>query len=236
MTQTNWDLVRDAASESPTSRASLEVLTRRAWPAIYAFIRAGGRSAEEATELTQGFFADVFLARFLVAKADEGRGRFRTFLLGSVRNYLNDMHRRKAAGKRSPSTKVLALDSLASSGAEPAGVVGRSPEQAFNSRFVAGMIRRASEQLQIQLLREHDEASWEIFRLRVLAPAIDGSAVGYGEISVRFDINRGACAAKLLIAKRRFAKLLMDELRETIDDPQDLRNEVRELLATLSDR
>lgn len=238
LTQTNWELVRDAASESSTARVSLEALTRRAWPAIFAFIRASGRSADEATELTQGFFCDVFLARSLVAKADEERGRFRTLLLGSVRNYLNDMHRRKSAVKRKPEGGgvVVAFDALAARGAEPASGASSSPERAFNTRFVAGMIRSASEQLQRTLLDANDEVSWEIFRLRVLAPALDGTSADYSDITARFGLGRGACAAKLLIAKRKFAAILMDELRQTVADPKDLHDEVRELLSTLNDR
>jgi Asp-tRNA(Asn)/Glu-tRNA(Gln) amidotransferase A subunit family amidase len=91
MTQTNWDLIRDAAGSTPTSQASLEEVARRSWPAIYAFIRASGRSPDDATELTQGFICDVFLSRHLLEKADQSRGRFRTLVMGSVRNYLADI-------------------------------------------------------------------------------------------------------------------------------------------------
>ncbi len=236
LTQTNWDLVRDAASDSPTSRVSLDALARRAWPAIYAFIRASGRTPDEASELTQAFFCDVLLARSLLSKADQGRGRFRTLLLSSVRNYLNDVHRRKTATKRMPQGSVRELAPLIDVGAEPSDRTGVSPERAFTMRFVAGMIRSASERLQRSLAAEGDEASWEVFRLRVLAPALDGTIVGYEEIAPRFGLAKGACAAKLLVAKRRFAALLMEELRDTVEDPQDVANEIRDLLADIQER
>ena len=114
MTQTNWDLIRDAAGSTPTSQASLEEVARRSWPAIYAFIRASGRSPDDATELTQGFICDVFLSRHLLEKADQSRGRFRTLVMGSVRNYLADMHRRKTATTRRPKHGSIGrLDDLA---------------------------------------------------------------------------------------------------------------------------
>ncbi len=236
LTQTNWDLIRDAASGSMTSKASLEAITRRSWPAIYAFIRASGRSHEEATDLTQGFLCDVFLSRHLLERADRDRGRFRTLLLGSVRNYLADMHRRRTASTRMPKGGVAAIEVMAEHGLEPAEHTNGSPERAFHSRFVAGMIRAAAERLQRELLAEGDEASWEIFRLRVLQAATEGVAVGYDEIAPRFALEKGTCAARLLVAKRRFATILMDELRATVEDPSDVADEVQQLMALLASR
>jgi len=236
LTQTNWDLIRDAASGSPTAKSSLDSITRRSWPAIYAFIRATGRNPEEATELTQGFLCDVFLSRDLLSKADQGRGRFRTLLLGAVRNYLSDMYRRKTASTRMPKGGVAAIEVLSEKGSEPGEYGSGSPERAFNTRFVAGLIRSASERLQRELLAENDEASWEIFRLRVLQAAFDGTVVGYEEIAPRFGLEKGTCAARLLVAKRRFAAMLMDELRATVENPEDAEDEFKELLSLLSAR
>ena len=235
MTQTNWDLIRDAAGRTPTSQASLEEVARRSWPAIYAFIRASGRSPDDATELTQGFICDVFLSRHLLEKADQSRGRFRTLVMGSVRNYLADMHRRKTATTRRPKHGSIGrLDDLAERTSEPAGIPALTPEAAFNSRYVASIIRATTERLQRTLLEQGDEAGWEIFRLRVLQPSLEGTAASYDEIAPRFGLGKGACAAKLLLVKRRFAAMLMEELRATVDDPADLHSEVADLLALLS--
>jgi hypothetical protein len=98
------------------------------------------------------------------------------------------------------------------------------------------MIRAAAERLQRELLAEGDEASWEIFRLRVLQAATEGVAVGYDEIAPRFGLEKGTCAARLLVAKRRFATILMDELRATVEDPSDVADEVQQLMALLANR
>lgn len=233
MTQTNWELIRDAASGSATAGASLDAVARRAWPAIYAFIRASGRSSEEASDLTQGFIADVFLSRNLLEKADPGRGRFRTLLIGSVRNYLSDMHRRRTAQSRMPGGGIAAIDALAEKGLEPVEHAGQSPDRAFNTRYVATLIRSAAERLQRELAAEGDEASWEIFRLRVLHAAFEGDPPGYDEIAPRLGLDKGTCATRLLVTKRRFATLLMEELRATVEDPSDVEAEVAELLSLL---
>lgn len=236
LTRTNWDLIRDAASASPTARGSLDEVTRRVWPAIFAFIRASGRPADEAADLTQGFLADVFLSRHLLEKADESRGRFRTLLLGSVRNYLADAHRRKTARSRRPDRGVVTLDSESAQARPPSDGGTHSPERAFHTRYVASLIRGASERLQQELLAKGDEASWEIFRLRVLQAAFAGDAPGYDEIAPRFGLDKGTCAARLLTTKRRFAAILMEELRATVDDPSELKAEIDELRTLLSGR
>ena len=237
MTQTNWDLIRDAASGSRTAQSSLDAVMKRAWPAVYAYIRATGRKSDEATELTQAFICDVFLARHLLEKADEARGRFRTLLIGAVRNYLADTHRRRTAASRMPKSGIVTLHGSGDAAIDvPEVGADASPERAFNARYVAGLIRSASERLQRELEGAGDHASWEIFRLRVLQMAFEGAAPGYEDIAPRLGIDRGACAAKLIGAKRRFATILMDELRATMLDPNDLRSEVGELLEFLSGR
>ena len=240
MTQTNWELIRDAASGSATARASLDAVMKRAWPAVYAYIRASGRRSEEATELTQAFICDVMLARRLLEKADQGRGRFRTLLLGAVRNYLADVHRRQTAQSREPRTGLVAIDagdegSGALVGEASSGQESTSPERAFHARYVAGLIRSASERLQRELEADGDAASWEIFRMRVLQGAFQGMAPSYEEIAPRLGLDRGQCAAKLLVTKRRFASILMDELRATMVDPAELKSEVADLLALLTE-
>ena len=240
MTQTNWDLIRDAASGSATARSSLDAVMKRAWPAVYAYIRATGRRSDEATELTQAFICDVLLARRLLEKADQARGRFRTLLIGAVRNYLADVHRRRTAQARAPRAGILPIDasdggSGALAGEAASGQDSTSPERAFNARYVAGMIRSASERLQRELEADGESDSWEIFRLRVLQMSFQGVAPGYDEIAPRLGLERGQCAVKLLVAKRRFAAILMDELRATMLDPAELRSEVADLLALLTE-
>jgi hypothetical protein len=123
--------------------------------------------SEEATELTQAFICDVMLARRLLEKADQGRGRFRTLLLGAVRNYLADVHRRQTAQSRAPRTGLVAIDagdegSGALVGEASSGQESTSPERAFHARYVAGLIRSASERLQRELEADGDAASAEV--------------------------------------------------------------------------
>ena len=93
---TDWSMIADAAQvDEKAAAAALDQLVRRYWSAVYAYIRKCGSSVHEAADLTQGFVCDVMIARRLCAAADPDRGRFRTLLLSSLRNYLQQEHRRE---------------------------------------------------------------------------------------------------------------------------------------------
>jgi hypothetical protein len=146
----------------------------------------------------------------------------------------------QTAQSRAPRTGLVAIDagdegSGALVGEASSGQESTSPERAFHARYVAGLIRSASERLQRELEADGDAASWEIFRLRVLQGAFQGMAPSYEEIAPRLGLDRGQCAAKLLVTKRRFASILMDELRATMVDPAELKSEVADLLALLTE-
>ena len=93
---TDWSMIANASQQDEEVAAlALEQMVKRYWPAVYAYIRKTGRSVHEASDLTQGFICDVMIARRLAASADSERGRFRTLLLCSLKNYLVQEHRRK---------------------------------------------------------------------------------------------------------------------------------------------
>ncbi|MEZ6123538.1 MAG: sigma factor [Planctomycetaceae bacterium] len=107
---TQWSIVRAAGQDSQgTARRALEELCRIYWFPVYAFIRRKGHHAADADDLTQAFFVHLLETAF-VKSADRDRGRFRSYLLKSVSNFLNADHRHRTADKRGGSTCVLSLD------------------------------------------------------------------------------------------------------------------------------
>src|SRR5215218_10534128 len=96
---TSWAVVARAGANDPAAAAALAELCRRYWYPLYAFARRSGAGADEADDLTQGFFAH-FLADALYAKADPARGRFRSFLLGCFCHYRANDRRAARAVKR----------------------------------------------------------------------------------------------------------------------------------------
>ena len=234
-TATCWTMIGDALNESsPTTNASREQLTKRYWPAIFAFIRASGRSVTMAEDLTQGFICDVFLGRDLLSKAEEARGRFRSLLLSSVRNYLADDYRKQTAKRRSPENgPPSSLD--ANQGLETPDKTGLSPESAFNLRWIDELILRTSEETKAALLANGQGAHWDIFKYRVLDPCLLGATpVPHEELSAKWGLNGLPQVSNFLVtAKRRFARTLLLNVRETLPDDQDPSLELQELFKAL---
>ena len=234
-TATSWTMIGDAINEnSPTTKGSQEQLTKRYWPAIYAFIKASGRSATVSEDLTQGFICDVFLGRDLLSKAEEARGRFRSLLLSSVRNYLADDYRKQTAKRRAPeSGPPASLD--AHSGMETADKTKLTPESAFNIRWIDELILRTSEETKAALIANGQGAHWDIFKHRVLDPCLVGATpIPHEELSAKWGLDGLPQVSNFLVtAKRRFARTLLFNVRDTLPEDQDPSLELNELFKAL---
>tara|TARA_B100001059_G_C17803605_1_gene567717 strand:+ start:286 stop:1119 length:834 start_codon:yes stop_codon:yes gene_type:complete len=234
-TATCWTMIGDALdANSPTTGTSREQLTKRYWPAIFAFIRASGRSVTVAEDLTQGFICDVFLGRDLLSKAEEARGRFRSLLLSSVRNYLADDYRKQTTQRRTPkSGPPGSIDATPGMDAPDRTTV--TPESAFNIRWIDELILRTAEETKAALLANGQGAHWDIFKLRVLDPCLLGATpVPHEELSAKWGLNGLPQVSNFLVtAKRRFARTLLMNVRETLPENQDPSLELRELFKAL---
>src|SRR5215216_4283744 len=98
-TTTHWSVVLEAQGESPAAQEALEKLSRIYWRPIYSFVRRQGIGADDAQDLTQGFFASLLEHRNLDAVRKE-QGRLRSYLLGALKYFLGEERRREMAIKR----------------------------------------------------------------------------------------------------------------------------------------
>src|SRR6266498_834471 len=131
---TQWTLVRRAGFGSTQSHDALEKLCHAYWYPIYAFIRRNGRAPHDAQDLTQEFFAR-FLATNSIVRADPKRGKFRTFLLGALKNFLTDAHRKATAWKRGGGFQIISFEETEAEERyrlEP--VDNRTPDQVYEQR------------------------------------------------------------------------------------------------------
>ena len=125
----------------------METLCRTYWFPIYAFIRRNGRASHEAQDLTQEFFAR-FLEANSISRADPKRGKFRTFLLGALKNFLTDAHRKASAWKRGGGIKIVSFEEVEAEERywlEP--VDNRTPDQIYEQRWLVGLLETAMERL-----------------------------------------------------------------------------------------
>ena len=230
---TDWSMVLDSAqADSPTQQESIDKLVRRYWGAMMARARASGLGEHDAHDAIQGFVADVILERNMLAAADPDRGRFRGLLSRALANYLRDRSRRKNAAKRSPAEGRV--DSIIEGDVKASGNAG-DPEAAFTRHWVATVIRNSIRKVHQDFEATDRSNEWRVLEARLVMPLIDGSRpVPYTALVTELSLKDVPKAASLLVAgKRALGRAILDEISQTVRDPEDVSNEIQDLLRML---
>lgn len=216
---TLWSMVV-AAGEG--SRKALEELARRYERPIRLFVLRQGYAEQDAEDLSQQFF--VFLLESnLPAKADRGRGRFRSFLCVALRHFLADHADRAGAARRGGGRAALSLD--VPGAAESLGIAGgETPERVFAALCARETVARALARLE----KEIAPRAAEIFEL---ATAPDRPS--YREIGERFGLSENAVAASVHRTRARLGALVLDEVRATVASPREVIEDLQELFDAL---
>lgn len=230
---THWSVVQAAGDgDSPVAQEALERLCRAYWYPLYAFARRRGWGGEDAQDLTQAFFAQL-LAKDSLARAQRGRGRFRTFLLSSFQNFLADAWDRSQAHKRGGGQSPIALDALDAE--ERYRLEPVDPMDAarwFDRRWATTLISRALERLQAeQAARGRQRLCGELKPYLVAEPA-EGA---YAGVAQRLGMTEGAVRMAVLRLRERYREVLREEILETVSSAADAEEEYRALLAALVD-
>jgi len=228
---TRWTLVLAAAdSRSPDAEAALATLCETYWSPVYAFVRRSGRSDEDARDLTQAFFARMMERSYLRAARPE-RGRFRSFLLASVRHFLSDARDHAAAMKRGGGVPHVPLGARADSDGAPAIDVasGDTPEQAFERRWALATVEAAVARVAAEYARAAKSGLFD-----TLKPAIDGEdRIDYAAAARALNCSEGAARVAVHRLRRHVAAALRLTLAETVADQSDVDDELRFLMSVL---
>jgi RNA polymerase sigma factor (sigma-70 family) len=231
--QTQWSVVLRAGALTDTvAGAALETLCRRYWYPLYAFVRRQGRDHHQAEDCTQEFLAQLLAADGL-QRAKPERGRFRTFLLTGLRNFLTDEWRRTQAAKRGGGQATIALgtpgadEQYAHEPQDP----GLTPEQAFDRSWALGMVDRAVHQLRSEYVASGRGKVFE-----AMAPLIWGSESNqsFASQAAELGISVGSFTVGLHRARRRLGERLRELVAETVADPAEIDHELRHLVSALS--
>ena len=228
---THWSVVLAAAGgDSPGAAEALSRLCRDYWYPLYAFVRRKGFAPHEAQDLTQDFFARL-LEKNLLKAADPARGKFRSFLLGSLQNFLNNEWDRRQAGKRGGQAVILSLDDTTAEDRyrmEPAHEL--TPEKIFERRWALTLLETVHAQLKAECLAEGKGAQFEVLQIYLSGEPSDGN---YEESAARLGIKEGAARVAVHRLRKRLGQLLKKEVGRTVADPQDVNEEIGHLLAAL---
>lgn len=228
---TLWSLVRAAAeSGSPESRAALEELCRAYWPPVHSFLRRRGNDDESARDLTQGFFTELLDKKRLGVARPE-RGKFRSFLLASVKNFAANEWSRSRALKRGGRERFMRLGVRnADAVAAPYLVDHDTPERAFEVRWALTLLQRVQERLDGEM-----EGTQGYERYRYLKPFIRGDVgVPYREAAEELGLTESNVKVTIHRLRQRFGRILREEVAQTLDDPTLIDNEIRFLLEVLA--
>jgi RNA polymerase sigma factor (sigma-70 family) len=228
---THWSMVLAAGKRAlPESEKALADLCQAYWGAVYVFVRRQVADVHEAQDLTQAFFT-ALLEKNILAVAQPSRGRFRSFLLTSVRNFLHNERDKQKSLKRGGGQKVLALnfqqeDSKQS--LEPADTL--TPERLFERQWVLALL----DQVMARLRAEHVKAGKQrIFdRLKGSLSGADAES-SLAEIAAELGISANAAKVAAHRLRKRYRELLRAEVAQTLADPQEIDDEIRQLFAAL---
>jgi RNA polymerase sigma factor (sigma-70 family) len=229
---TRWTVVLAAAGpkSGAARKRALEELAGAYWFPLYAYIRRQGRPAAEAEDLTQGFFARLLEKKSLAA-ADPQKGRFRSFLLASLKNFMANEWDRSVTLKRGGGKPLIALDALdaeARYAVEPADDL--TPERLFERRWAMAVLDQVLARLEQEYRDRRAAETFEALK-GCLAGAAD--AATHASVARRLGMTEGAVKVAAHRLRKRYRDILREEIAETVASPDLVDEEIRYLLGRL---
>ena len=220
-------------AETPEARAAIAQLCRTYWYPLYLFIRRTGRTAPDAEDLVQSFFA-ALLERGSMAEAEMSRGRFRSFLLGRLDHFLIDDWRRARREKRGGGGTLLSLDDPAIEARVQRELTHEhTPATLFDRAWAATLLDRAVARVGEECDGESDAGRFEVLKGFLVGgrgetPLAEAArALGLSLAAVKSVVHR---------LRARFREVLREEIAQTVEHGDQVDEELRWLLATLAAR
>jgi len=230
---THWSMVVSAGDVFTEQAAvALERLCQTYWSPLYAYVRRRGHDADSARDLTQGFFAQLIEKRRLT-QADRERGRFRTFLLSAMQNFLRNELDRAQALKRGGGLEVISLDQQ---GAEEqvlhAAAKSLTPERLFEKRWASRLIELVLERLRTEFVADGQADLFDRLEPHLWG---DATSVPYAQLADEMNLSLSALKSTAHRLRQRCRELLREEIAHTVATVADIDAEIRHLMETFSD-
>jgi RNA polymerase sigma factor (sigma-70 family) len=235
---TRWNLVlcgAGAGSRDQEIRGALAELCQIYWRPIFFFIARRGYSSEDAEDLTQDFFLRILKGDWL-QKADPTRGRFRSLLLKSVQNFLNDAADKTKARKRGGDVRFISWDPWMTEAPSELALSNKAlrswtAERLFDAGWAATVVQRA-----IRRLREECECKGRLRVFEVLNPYLTAERgdISYARLAKKLGVADATVKKLLYHMRQRYRFLLRDEVAQTVADSADVDEELRHLCGSLA--
>lgn len=229
---TSWTLVQ-AAAVNPTAESSraLAMLCQTYWQPVYAFIRRNGHDRDQAQDLAQGFFT-LLLEKNYLGDANRQRGRFRSFLMTSVKNFLANEWDRANALKRGGGQVPVSIDLVeAERWYMPAAAKKASPESMFERRWALSLLEHVLAKLRAEYASAGKADQFESLSTFLNQ---ESDEARYRELAGSMGLSAGALRMLVHRMRRKYRRLLREEIAQTVSSPEETDDELRFLLSTLS--
>ena len=230
---TQWSMVISAGkgTDSTSTRQALAELCRRYWFPLYAYVRRSGFSVESAQDATQDFFARL-LEKNLLASAAPERGRFRGFLLASLKNFLANERDRANAQKRGGGQFIAPLEfDRGESRLSLEPVDEASPDKLFERAWVTTLLDRVLQRLKGEYTTSDRETLFELLQSSLYGPR---EGLSYAEAAAQLQMTEDAARQAALRLRKRYREILREEVSTTMTNPAEIDDEIRNMFLTLS--
>ena len=227
-TTTQWSVVLNAQGASPSAQEALEKLCRTYWWPLYGFVRRQGYNPEEAQDLTQGFFAMLLERRDLDAVRRE-KGRLRSYLLASLKNFLAKAHRRAMTIRRGEGRPLVPLEELLvreRADLEPADTL--SADRIYERRWALTLLEQV-----LARLGEEYQAAGNSALFEQLKQMLSDDRPSQATIARELGMTENAVKQAFHRLRQRYRLLLREEIAQTVVLPGDVEDELRHFIAIL---
>lgn len=230
---THWSVVLLAGEQhSPRTAAALEKLCLAYWYPLYSYTRRQGHGPHEAADLTQDFFAHL-LSTGAIASVKRERGKFRSFLLASLKNFLTNEWNRSRRQKRGGGRPVFSLDEEQAEGRYQRELVdGLTPEKIYERRWAETILARALECLRAEC--DGDEKTRRFDEVKVFLLGEKGTGT-LADAAARLNLSLPAVKGLVHRLRRRFGELIRAEIAQTVTGAEEVESELRQLFAAFGE-
>ncbi len=227
---TRWSIV--LAAREPTQdagSAALATLCRSYWYPLYAFVRRQGLGEHDAQDLTQEFFARL-LEKGWLGGVERERGRFRSWLLASMKHFLANEWDRSRAKKRGGGAVTISFDAMSAESRfrhEPADT--ETAESLYDRRWALTLLDQVLARLRAEM-----SAAGKLVHFEALKFCLTGDRTPYADVATTLAMSEGAVKVAVHRLRERYRDLIRAEIAETVATPAEVEDELRHLLAALS--
>ncbi len=227
---TRWTLVVAAGDpRRKEARSALVSLCENYWYPLYAYLRRRGHPSDQAQDLTQEFFTRVLEGRYL-DRADPEKGRFRSFLLSSLKFFVADEEDRQRAHKRGGGQLVSLEFSSGEERYQREPSHDETPERVFERRWALLVLDRVVERLRDEFVQHGRPEHFERLKIFLLGQ----SDAPYAALAREMNTSEGALKVAIHRFRKRYRELFRQEIADTVADPAEVESELRYLAAALS--